>query len=132
MSKLFEIQLLTPDGALFEGAVKGVKVPGITGNFQILYNHAPLVTALGVGEISIQHEDGDELRYAVSGGFAEVQNNKCTILAEKAERSDLIPADEVRKERDLLKEKLGQITQNREETEYELHIAENRLKVAES
>lgn len=132
MSKLFETQLLTPDGALFNGATKGVKVPGTTGTFQILYNHAPLVTSLGVGEITIQPEHGDELRFAVSGGFAEINDNKCTILAEKAERSDLIPADDVRKERDLLKSKLGNITQNREATEYELQIAENRLKVAES
>lgn len=132
MSKLFETQLLTPDGTLFNGSAKGVKVPGITGTFQVLYNHAPLVTALAVGEISIQQEDGTELHFAVSGGFAEVNNNQCTILAEKAERSDLIPADDVRKERDQLKEKLSRITQNREETEHELQIAENRLKVADS
>ena len=127
MSKLFETQLLTPDGTLFNGSAKGVKVPGITGTF-----HAPLVTALAVGEISIQQEDGTELHFAVSGGFAEVNNNQCTILAEKAERSDQIPADDVRKERDQLKEKLSRITQNREETEHELQIAENRLKVADS
>lgn len=132
MSKLIEAQLLTPDGTLYEGPAIGVKVPGITGNFQVLYNHAPLVSALGVGIITIQTEQNEDLRYAVSGGFVEINDNQCIILAEKAERSDQIPAEDVRRERDLLKNKLESITQNREETEQELRIAENRLKIAEA
>lgn len=132
MSKHIKTQLLTPDGTLFEGEATAIQVPGISGNFQILYNHAPLVSALGMGEIIIQSVQEGNLHYAVLGGFIEVNENLCTILAEKAERSDLIPSVEVQAERDRLKSLLKTITQNREEVEYELRIAENRLKVAES
>lgn len=132
VSKHIKTQLLTPDGTLFEGEATAIQVPGISGNFQILYNHAPLVSALGMGEIIIQSVESGDLHYAVLGGFIEVNQNLCTILAEKAEYSELIPIEEVRAERDRLKALLKTITQNREEVEHELRIAENRLKVADS
>lgn len=79
MFEMFEAQLLTPEGALFEGEVFTVTVPGTLGNFQILFNHAPIVSTLSIGKITIVTSSNDELIFAVSGGFLEMNDNKLTI-----------------------------------------------------
>jgi len=126
----FYAQLLTPEGALFEGDVIGVKVPGTSGSFEMLHNHAPLVSSLGIGKIEIEKKDESLIVYAVSGGFVEISDNHCTILAEKAEEAGSIDAAEAAKKRDELKAKLSETTHNREEAEHELAVAQNRVKVA--
>lgn len=131
MANTFKTQLLTPEGSLFEGDVISVQVPGSSGNFQMLYNHAPVVSALGIGKIEIVTSENEELIYAVSGGFVEMNNNNCTILAEKADLANEIDKDLARKERDKLKEHLKTLKQGREEAEIELAIADNKLKLAE-
>lgn len=131
MINRFHAQLLTPEGPLFEGKVESVQVPGINGNFQMLYNHAPIVSALTIGKITIQTGQNEEIIYAVSGGFVEMSDNKCTLLAEKAELANEIDTIEARKERDILKKHLATLKTNREDAEIELAIAENRLKIAE-
>lgn len=131
MEKPFYAQLLTPEGALFEGDVIGVKVPGTSGSFEMLHNHAPLVSSLGIGKIEIDKKDGSSLVYAVSGGFVEISDNHCIILAEKAEEAGSIDTAEAAKQRDELKNKLKETTQNREEAEHELAVAQNRVKVAD-
>ncbi len=130
MEKTFFTQLLTPEGARFEGDTVSVQIPGSNGKFQVLYNHAPMVASLGIGEITISQKDGTELHYAVSGGFVEISNNRCTLLAEKAELDEEIDTAETSKLRNELKAKLKSIRQNREEAELELAIAENKLKIA--
>jgi len=126
----FYAQLLTPEGSLFEGDVISVEVPGIKGSFEMLFNHAPVVSSLGIGKISIQIAENEEIIYAVSGGFVEMSHNHCTLLAEKAELSNEIDITEAEKKRDELRKLLKTITQNREEAELELAIAENRIKIA--
>jgi F-type H+-transporting ATPase subunit epsilon len=126
----FYTQLLTPDGSLFEGDVISVIVPGSGGSFQMLHNHAPVVSSLGIGKISIQTAENEEIIYAVSGGFVEMSHNRCTLLAEKAELSNEIDVAEAEKKRDELKKLLRNLTHSREEAELELAIAENRLKIA--
>lgn len=131
MAKTFYAQLLTPEGALFEGDVTGVKVPGTSGSFEMLHNHAPLVSSLGIGKIEIEKEGETPIVYAVSGGFVEMNDNHCTILAEKAEEAGAIDSAEAIRQRDELIDKLKETTQNREEAEHELAIAQNRVKIAE-
>jgi F-type H+-transporting ATPase subunit epsilon len=130
VAQTFYAQLLTPEGALFEGDVIGVNVPGTSGSFEMLHNHAPLVSSLGIGKIEIEQENSSPLVYAVSGGFVEINDNHCTILAEKAEEAGSIDASEAAKERDELQAKLKETTHNREEAEHELAIAQNRVKIA--
>lgn len=130
MVDTFEAQLLTPEGALFEGEVFSVKVPGSEGNFQVLHDHAPIVSTLTIGKISILKSDNNKLVFAVSGGFVEMNNNKLTILAEKAEEAGSIDVVEAKKMRDEAKKKLKETVFNREEAERELAKAENRVKIA--
>jgi F-type H+-transporting ATPase subunit epsilon len=132
LATTYQAQLLTPEGSSFEGQVESVRVPGSNGNFQMLHNHAPIVSSLGIGKISIKQEDQKVLNFAVSGGFVEMSDNQLTILAEKAEKSTEINREEALKYRDEIKKKRNMLDFRNEELETELTIAENRLKIAES
>jgi F-type H+-transporting ATPase subunit epsilon len=78
---IFQAQILTPNGSLFEGEVTGVQMPGVLGSFEVKANHAPIVSALEKGMVLIRKPDGD-VTYSISGGFVEVNKNKLTLLAE--------------------------------------------------
>lgn len=132
MANTYLAQLLTPEGSRFEGQVVSVRVPGSNGDFQMLRNHAPIVSSLGIGKISIKKEGEKELDFAVSGGFVEMSDNQLTILAEKAEKSTEINREEALKLRDEIKERLESLEYRNEDVETELAIAENRLKIAGS
>lgn len=82
--KTFHAQILTPEGALFEGEAEGVKVPGSDGKFEMLVNHAPIISLLTAGKVVVRKEDGYEINYKISGGFVEMNNNRMTLLAESA------------------------------------------------
>ncbi len=75
------IEIITPDKTLFEGTATLVQLPGIDGSFEILNNHAPLISVLGKGKIKIENEDKTEF-FEVNGGVIEVLKNKILILAE--------------------------------------------------
>lgn len=131
MSNTYKAQLLTPDGSKFEGEVKSATLPGVNGSFQILFNHAPIVSALGIGRIVLVDKENHESLYAVTGGFVEMKDNLLTILAEKAEEKTEIDKEEARLYINEIKSKLKSIKNGREEFEVSLKIAENRLKIAE-
>ena len=75
------LSLVTPDKNVFEGEVTSVTLPGSKGSFQILNNHAPLVSSLDKGVVDIKTETGEET-FTIDSGVVEVQNNKVIILAE--------------------------------------------------
>ena len=77
-----ELEIITPDKKIYEGQVKLVKVPGSKGSFEILNNHAPIISILNKGEVKvIDNQDKVEL-YEISGGVVEVKQNNIIILAE--------------------------------------------------
>ncbi|MFT3705689.1 MAG: ATP synthase F1 subunit epsilon [Agriterribacter sp.] len=80
-----ELEILTPERKLFSGEVYGVQLPGITGSFEILNRHAPLVSALGAGKVKVlKDKSGAGVSYTINGGFAEVLNNRVAVLVEGA------------------------------------------------
>ncbi|MEO9872611.1 ATP synthase F1 subunit epsilon [Ekhidna sp.] len=77
------LEIVTPDEKVFEGEVTSASFPGSDGSFQILNNHAPMVSTLGKGDISYHPEKKEEVRILVEGGVVEVMNNKVNVLVEK-------------------------------------------------
>lgn len=71
--------ILTPDKALFSGECNGIKLPGASGKFEILENHAPIISRLDAGEIEVRTPSGNEV-FQVKGGVVEVQANKVVVL----------------------------------------------------
>ena len=76
------LEIVTPDKNIFKGEVSEASFPGADGSFQVLKNHAPLVSALGKGPISFTTPLGKQ-SVVVDGGVVEVNDNKIMVLAEK-------------------------------------------------
>lgn len=81
------VEILTPEKKLYSGDVYGVQLPGITGLFEILEKHAPLVSALGKGNVKILKDKNSFENYTIESGFVEVLNNKVTVLVEGAKEA---------------------------------------------
>ena len=79
------LEILTPERKLFSGEVYGVQMPGISGSFEVLDKHAPLVSALKRGRVKVLRDrQSHAAYYDIQGGFVEVLNNKVTVLVEGA------------------------------------------------
>lgn len=84
------LEILTPEKKMFNGEVYGVQMPGISGSFEVLENHAPLVSALKSGRLKVIKDKQNHLaHFDIQAGFVEVLGNKVTVLVEGA-----IPVEE--------------------------------------
>ena len=75
------LEILTPDQTVFEGEVESAKFPGSKGEFQVLNNHAALISSLDQGQVEYVSKEGIK-KLVIHGGVVEVLNNKITVLAE--------------------------------------------------
>lgn len=80
--------VLTPSKEIYPGAITSVKVPGISGRFEILKGHAPIVSALGAGTITVKKAEGGEMTFSISKGFVEVLHSEVALLVQEAEESN--------------------------------------------
>jgi F-type H+-transporting ATPase subunit epsilon len=76
------IEIITPDYKVFEGDVKSARVPGKKGSFQVLKDHAPIISTLENGPVIIVDQAGKETTFEITGGVIEVKMNKIILLAE--------------------------------------------------
>ena len=76
------LEIITPEKQLFNGEVTSVKFPGTTGEFEILNNHAPIISTLSGGEIRVITSRNNTEKFSINGGVIEMQNNKIIVLAE--------------------------------------------------
>ncbi|MCE5314564.1 MAG: F0F1 ATP synthase subunit epsilon [Armatimonadota bacterium] len=132
--KTFKLEVITPDRkVLSDDAMVSVSLPGIEGCLGVLANHAPLMTALGCGELDLRKADSSTDAMAVCGGFVEVLDNKVTVLSDSAElvnEIDVARAQEsVRRAEDRIAAKDPDIDMDRAQAA--LARALNRLRVAE-
>jgi len=74
--------VLTPEKEIFQGEVNSVKVPGLKGQFEILNNHAPIVAALGKGDVRIIDAQGERRTFGIAKGFLEVLKNEVSLLVQ--------------------------------------------------
>lgn len=79
------ISVLSPDKEIFTGEIQSVKVPGITGQFEILQNHAPIVSALTEGSVRIRKASGEDFTFKIHKGFIEVLSNEVSLLVQGVE-----------------------------------------------
>ena len=75
------LEVLTPDKKVFSGEVSSVSVPGAKGSFEVLNNHAPIISTLDKGLLKIKAKDGNQ-EMQISGGVIEVLSNKVVVLVE--------------------------------------------------
>jgi F-type H+-transporting ATPase subunit epsilon len=132
--RTFDLSLVTPEGAAFEGEAEMLVVPGADGEIGVLARHAPLVAMLKAGEIRVK-SDGHWQAFAAGPGYFKVQQDRALVLVDDAVRAEEIDVEEARREIEEAKELLARIDAGEEEydrwkAEQRLRHAENKLSVA--
>jgi F-type H+-transporting ATPase subunit epsilon len=126
------LDFVSQDHPVFSGDVAEVIAPGAEGQLAVLPKHAPLITVLSPGEVVVKREGAEDLYFAVSGGWMEVQPGTITILARTAERSDEIDLQRAEAARESAALLLAEEARGEERPRLEsaLKRSQIRLKVA--
>jgi F-type H+-transporting ATPase subunit epsilon len=134
--KKFDLSLVTPDGAAYEGEVEMVIVPGQIGEIGVLARHAPLIATLKAGRTRIHLGDGsDVVEYATGPGFFQVLNDRAIALVDDAVESSNIDHVRARAQLEAAQAELAALEQDgtgadRWQIEQRIKHAENQLAVA--
>ncbi len=131
MPDTFQLEIVTPSRLLVKDVAEEAQIPGLSGYLGILPGHAPLITELAVGVITYK-ASGAMHTLSVAWGFAEVLQNKVTILAEAAERPQEIDIERAQKAKDRAEQRLksNDLKVDYTRAEDALQRAETRLNVA--
>ncbi|KAF0214518.1 MAG: F0F1 ATP synthase subunit [Ignavibacteria bacterium] len=105
--KELNLEIITPSKQAFSGKVKSITIPGTAGSFQVLFNHAPLLSTFEIGKVKIENLEGKETEFATSGGTVEVTENKILILADSLETKEEINVERAKQAYDRAKERLA-------------------------
>ncbi|MCG8544801.1 MAG: ATP synthase F1 subunit epsilon [Alphaproteobacteria bacterium] len=127
MADKVSFELVSPAKLLLSEDVEMVVVPGAEGDFGVLAGHAPVISTVRPGTITVYQDDGVSERIFVAGGIAEVTMERCTVLAEEAERVDDIDRAEVEGQMAELRDLAGVV-----ETDTERGSVQTRMAVAEA
>ena len=101
-----DLDIISPEKKVYSGKIKSVTIPGTKGNFQVLHNHAPLISTIEIGIIKLLLEDGSMLVFTTSGGSAEVLNNKVLILSDTVESVESIDIERAKKAKERAEDRL--------------------------
>lgn len=93
-----QIEIMTPDKVAFKGEIISVTIPGSKGKFQVLVNHAPILSSFDTGVIEIVNLKDEEKYFATGGGTVEVLKNFIRILADSFEAAEDIDLDKAKSE----------------------------------
>ncbi len=93
----FNFELISPEKKVFEGKVEMVVIPGVEGDFGVMYNHTPIISFLRPGVLEIHNNNNNISRIFVSNGFVEVTSDNCTVIAENIKSVEEIDIEECEK-----------------------------------
>ena len=105
----FQVSVVTPERVLFDGEANIVIARGVEGEVGIQTGHAPMLLALDIGTLFVREPDGTETRAAVHGGFLDVRNDVCTVLADAAELPDQVDVDRARRAEERARRRLQEV-----------------------
>lgn len=130
--KELNLEVITPSKKAYEGSIKSITLPGTLGSFQVLYNHAPILSSLEIGEITVVETTGTVKHYSVGGGTVEVLNNKVLVLAESFETPEEIDIRRAEEAKKRAEERLKAHSSENDldRAEIALKRAINRIKVS--
>jgi F-type H+-transporting ATPase subunit epsilon len=132
--KTFDLSVVTPEGAVFDGEAQMVIVPGAAGEIGVLPRHAPLVAMLKAGETRIRAENA-WTALATGPGFFQIHRDRAIVLVDDAVRAEEIDVEQARREADearalLERAETGEETIDRWRVSERLRHAENKIAVA--
>lgn len=103
---MFKLSIVTPEKVVLDQNIRAMIAPGSEGYLGVLTDHAPLITGLIPGKLTITEADNRQIDYALSGGFLEVSNNIATILADAIEAPQKIDVERAKKAEQRARERL--------------------------
>lgn len=127
MAETTQFELVSPEKLLYSEAAEMVVVPGTEGYFGVLPRHAPMISTLEPGVIDIHQNGSVAERIFVAGGFAEVTETRCTVLAEEAQVLKDVDTAKVETEISDLRDDLKDV-----KSDLERERIENRIKILEA
>ena len=107
MPPTFQLEIVTPEKTVYSGEVERLQAPGTEGGFGVLAGHHPMLAALAIGQMVFSEQEQGPQSVAISGGFAEVQRDRVTVLAETAEFAQEIDVTRAEVARDRARERLA-------------------------
>ena len=106
MSNRINFDFVSPEASIISSEVEMVLIPGIDGDAGILPNHSPFMTTLRQGIVEVTFEEGNVKRYLVEGGFADITQDRMTILAENSLNLSDSDSNTLKNEIEIINEKL--------------------------
>ena len=95
MTNKFELNVISAESKVFQGEVENVLVPGMSGDFLVLPNHAPCISSIRPGFLEFAEDTSKKHRYFVSGGIIEVMNNMVSVLVDSAIDGDNVIKEDI-------------------------------------
>lgn len=129
------LEITSPDKVVFSKVVTSVTVPGTAGSFQVLVNHAPIISTFEIGTIKIVLENSEVQYCATSGGTIEVLNNKILLLSDAIELIEDIDIERTKSAKERAEKRISEKENEAidvERAKASLNRAENRLKATET
>jgi F-type H+-transporting ATPase subunit epsilon len=131
----FDVSLVTPEGAAFEGEAEMMIVPGAAGEIGVLARHAPLVATLKAGSTRVHVREGEVHEFATGPGFFKVELDRAIALVDDAADVEHIDRDRAQKQLEEARAELEQVEAGESEAdrwqlEQRIAHAENQLRVA--
>lgn len=128
-----EVEILAPDRPIAEVSSTAVTIPGVKGYLTVLPDHAAMVSEVDVGELIVAKSSG-ELKYFISGGYVEVEDNKLKVLADVIEIPEDIDVERAKKAYDRALERLGLKSSDvdRARAQSALRRAQSRMLIAKA
>jgi len=123
------VRVITPDKVVWDASAEELILPSSTGQLGILTDHAPLLTALDIGVMRLKVDNGKWTSIVLIEGFAEVEDNKITILSNSAEEADSIDQATVQAELEKVTLLVDQATTKKEKIEATLELRKAKARL---
>jgi F-type H+-transporting ATPase subunit epsilon len=124
MADNFNFELVSPERLLVSGSVSAVVIPATEGEMTVMANHAPTMTTIKPGVVTVTFADGKKDRYVVFGGFADIIPTGCTLLAESAVHVDDIKSEDITRRIEAARKELEHAASDDHKFGIETYLAE--------
>jgi len=124
MADSFNFELVSPERLLVSGSVSEVVIPATEGEMTVMANHAPTMTTIKPGVVTVKSADGKKDRYVVFGGFADIVPTGCTLLAESAVHVDDFEGSDITRRIDAARAELAHAKSDDQKYGIETYLAE--------
>ena len=124
MADNFNFELVSPERLLVSGSVSEVVIPATEGEMTVMANHAPTMTTIKPGIVTVKAADGKKDRYVVFGGFADIVPTGCTLLAESAVHVDEFNRDDIARRVEAARADLSTATSDEQKFGIETYLSQ--------